>query len=60
MITKTQLISSLDSLPDNLTIEQVIEHMVFVEKVQKGLSDSENGRINTKEQAKQKLGKWFK
>ena len=60
MITKTKLISSLDKLPENLTIDQVIDHIIFVEKVQKGMSDSENGRINTKEEAKQKLSKWLK
>lgn len=60
MITKTQLISTLDKLPENLTIDKVIEHIIFVEKVQKGIFDSENGRINTKEEAKQKLSKWLK
>jgi hypothetical protein len=60
MITKTQLISSLDKLPENLTIDQVVDHIIFVEKVQKGLSDSLNGNINSKEEAKQKLGKWLK
>ncbi len=60
MITKTQLINTLDKLPENLTIDQVIDHIIFVEKVQKGISDSENGRINTKEEAKQKLSKWLK
>jgi predicted transcriptional regulator len=60
MITKTKLISTLDKLPENLTIDQVIDHIIFVEKVQKGISDSENGRINTKEEAKQKLSKWLK
>ena len=60
MITKTKLINSLDNLPENLTIDQVIDHIIFVEKVQKGISDSESGRINTKEEAKQKLNKWLK
>ncbi|TAG99877.1 MAG: hypothetical protein EAZ15_10310 [Sphingobacteriales bacterium] len=60
MITKTQLISSLDILPDNLTIEQVIDHLVFVDKVQKGLDDSNNGKINTVEEAREKLKKWLK
>lgn len=58
MISKTQIINLLDKLPDNLTIDQVIDHLIFVEKVQKGLDDSTNGRINTKEEAKQKLTKW--
>jgi len=56
MISKTLLIETLNKLPENLTIDQVI----FLEKVQKGLDDSANGRINTKEQAKEKLSKWFK
>jgi len=60
MITKTQLISAFDNMPDNLTIDQVIDHIIFIDKVQKGLDDSANGRVNTKEEAKQKLSKWFK
>jgi len=60
MITKTQIINSLDRLPEKLTIDQVVDHLIFVEKVQKGLDDSVNGRINTKGEAKQKLKKWLK
>lgn len=60
MITKTQIINSLDKLPENLSIDQVIDHLIFIEKVQKGLDDSEQGRINTKEEAKQKLKRWLK
>jgi len=60
MITKTQLINSLDTLPEDLTIDQVIDHILFVEKVQKGMADSANDRINTKEEAKKKLSKWLK
>lgn len=55
-----QLINSLDKLPENLTTDQVVDHIIFVEKVQKGLSDSVNGNINSKEEAKQKSGKWLK
>ena len=43
MITKTHLLSTFDKLPENLTIDQVIDHIIFVEKVQKCLEDSENG-----------------
>ncbi len=60
MITKTQLINSLDVLPENLTLDQVIDHILFVEKVQKGLADSEKGLVSTKNEAKEKLKKWLK
>jgi hypothetical protein len=51
---KNPIINSLEKLPENLTIDQVVDHLIFVEKVQKGLDDSANGRVNTKEEAKQK------
>jgi predicted transcriptional regulator len=60
MITKTHLLSTFDKLPENLTIDQVIDHIIFVEKVQKGLEDSENGRVYTTEEARKKLNKWLK
>jgi len=60
MIPSTQLINTLDKLPENVTIDEVIEHIIFIEKVQKGLADSENGRTYTKHEARQKLSKWLK
>ena len=60
MITKSQIINSFDNLPENVTIDQVINHLLVLEKVQKGLNDSAEGNTNTKEEAKQKLNKWLK
>ena len=60
MITKTQLINSLNKLPENLTVDQVIDHIIFVDKVQKGLDDVAQGRVNTKNEARDKLKKWLK
>ena len=60
MITKTQIINSLNNLPDNLTIDQVIEHLIVVEKVQKGLEDSASGKVYSKEDAKDQIKKWLK
>jgi len=60
MITKTQLINSLNKLPENLTVDQVIDHIIFVEKVQKGLDDVAQGRVNSKNEARDKLKKWLK
>lgn len=60
MITKTQIINSLSKLPENLTIDQIVDHLIFIEKVEKGLEDSIDGRINSKDEAKEKLSKWLK
>jgi hypothetical protein len=60
MITKTQIKDSLENLPENVTIDQVIDHLIFIEKVHKGQEDSKNGRVNSKEEARKKLDKWLK
>ena len=56
MINKTPLYSTLDKLPKNLTVD----HLFFIEKVQKGLADSENGLVKNKDESKQLLSKWLK
>lgn len=60
MITKTQIVNSLENLPENVTIDQVIDHLIFIEKVHKGQEDSNNGSVNSKEEARKKLDKWLK
>ena len=59
MITKTQLQSVSDKLPDVFTIDDVIDRLIFVEKVQVGLRQSQNDVVNTKIEAEQKLSKWL-
>lgn len=58
MIKKIQIKNSLKNLPENISIDQMIDHLIFIEKVQKGQDDSKNGRINSKEEAKKKLNNW--
>jgi len=60
MLTKTQIFHSLEKLPENLTIDEVINHLIFIEKVQNGLNDSIEGKVFTKAEATQQLKKWLK
>ncbi|MBI9037489.1 MAG: hypothetical protein JEY97_05085 [Bacteroidales bacterium] len=60
MLTKTQVYSTVDKLPENFSIDQLIDSLLFIEKVEKGLKQSEMGLVNNKEKAKDKLSKWLK
>jgi hypothetical protein len=60
MITKTQIRHSLDNLPENVSVDQVIDRLIFIEKIQKGLDDSKNGKIKSKDEAKIQLKRWLK
>lgn len=52
--------NTLNDLPEVLTVDQIIDHVIFIEKVEKGLADSSNNNVYTKEEVKSKLEKWLK
>jgi len=60
MLTKDKIKKSIDTLPDNLTIDQVIDRMIMLDKIEQGLKDVEDGNVYTTEEVKDKLNKWLK
>ena len=60
MLTRTQVFNTIEKLPEQFSIDQLIDKLMFIDKVETGLKQSESGNVNTKEQAKQKLSKWLK
>ena len=60
MLTRTQVFDTLEKMPEQFSIDLLFDKLLFINKVEIGLDQSENGQVNTKEQAKQKLSKWLK
>lgn len=60
MLTKQKIHRTIDSLPDNLTIDQIIEEMILLDKIEQGILDAKEGRVYTTEEAKDRLKKWLK
>ena len=60
MLTRTQVNDIIKKLPEEFSVDQLVEKLVFIDKVKTGFSQSEQGNVNTKEQVKQKLSKWLK
>jgi hypothetical protein len=59
MLTKEKIIKSFDTLPDNLTIDQVIDRVIMLDKIEQRLKDVEDGNFFTTEEVKVKLNKWL-
>lgn len=57
MLTKEKIIKSFDTLPDNLTIDQVIDRVIMLDKIEQGLKDVEDGNVFTTEEVKVQLNK---
>lgn len=56
---KENIINMIKDLPDNVSMEDIIEAIYVRQKIEKGLKDSEEGRIYTHEEAKEHLKKWL-
>ncbi len=60
MLTKEKIKSTIDSLPDNFTIEDIIEELIVLDKIEQGLNDVKKGKVYTTREAKKRLEKWLK
>jgi len=55
MLTRTQVFDTIEKMPEQFSLNQLFDKLLFINKVEIGFAQSENGQVNTKEQAKQKL-----
>ncbi len=60
MISKKKLLLSIKDLPSTFSIDELLDHLLFLQKVETGLNQSVKGKTVTTQQAKVKLKKWLK
>ncbi|HJT54484.1 MAG TPA: hypothetical protein VJ848_11580 [Candidatus Angelobacter sp.] len=59
MTAKEEVRTLLEKLPDNCSIEDIQYHLYVLDKVRRGLEDTEAGRTFSQEEAEARLGKWL-
>lgn len=60
MLTKKILQSHLSELPEKFTIDELVERLILIEKIETGLIQSENGEVISDLKLDKELEKWFK
>jgi len=60
MLTKDKVNRMIKNLPDTFMIDQLIEQLIFVEKVEEGYHQSEIGLVISNEDVKLMIDKWSK
>lgn len=60
MITKTKLKEQIDSFPEQFSIDDLIERLILVEKIENGKIQSENGEVLSESEFDKEIDKWFK
>jgi hypothetical protein len=59
MLTKVQLLETINNLPDEITFDDLLDRLLFLQKVETGMKQSLNGQTKTTEQAKEILKEWL-
>lgn len=58
MTAKDEILALMEQLPDDATIEDAIESLVVMYKVQQGLQQLDNGEDIPQDEAKRQIRQW--
>lgn len=60
MITKEKLLETLKSMPDKFSVDELMERVLLLQKIEIGLEQSERGEGYSSEEAKKMIKEWLK
>lgn len=59
-LSKADIIDGIKNMPDEFTLDELIDRFIFIEKVKKGLKSAEEGKLTSHEEVKNMVSKWAK
>ncbi len=60
MLTKAKLLAEIKTFPEEFSIDQLVERLILIEKIEIGKKQSEAGDIVSEEEMEYEVKKWFK
>ncbi len=60
MINKNQLKETIESFPDEFTLEELVDKLILLDKIEKGNRDSLEGKTISEAELEEEMKKWFK
>lgn len=60
MSTKEQMLKAIQDLPEDATVEDAMERLYLLYKVERGLAQAEAGQKVSQEEARRRMAQWLK
>lgn len=60
MQTKQQILRAIEGLPEDAGVEDALDRLYLLYKVEKGLQQADRGEFITQEEVRQRMSKWLK
>ncbi len=59
MLTKTKLKEQIEKFPEEFSIDELIDRLILIEKIERGIKQSENGDVISEAELDKEIKKWF-
>lgn len=59
MLTKSKVISEIEKFPEKFSIDELIEKLILIEKIELGREQSKRGDIVSEDELDYEINKWF-
>jgi hypothetical protein len=59
MITKERLLKSIAEMPDRINIDELLDQVLLIQKIEVGLQQSAEGKVTDNESFKKEMKQWF-
>lgn len=60
MLTKEKLVRTIESFPDEFTLEELIEKLILLNKIERGDKESQNNQVISDQELDSEMQKWFR
>jgi len=60
METKQQILKAIEELPDDAGVEEALDRLYLLYKIEKGLRQADRGEFLSQEQVRERVSKWAK
>ena len=59
METKQQILKAIEELPDDASVEDAIDRLYLLYKIDRGLRQADRGELISQEEARQRMARWL-
>ena len=60
MDTKQQILKAIEELPANAKVEDALERLYLLYKIERGIEQADSGELISQAEARQRMAKWLK
>ena len=60
MTAKQKVMQAMEALPDDASIEDAMERLLFLAKIERGIQQADAGQTISHDQVKERMAKWLK